>query len=431
MRATGLRFADHARAGGRLLWVLVDQAMSSLTNFGLAVLVAHQAAAAEFGTFGLALSLYVSLLWASRALCTEPFAVRYGSEPLPEQDAAARGATGAALAVGLVAGVVVFVIGLAVEPGFPVVLGTMSLAMPALLTQDAFRYVLFSQKRVKAAAAIDLLWAGVQFGIAAILIVSYRATPATLVAAFGTGAAVSAFAAAWWGRIVPSLARAPAWLARYRRLSVPSFLELAVVTGTIQVTMLAIAAVAGLAAVGELRGSLILLGPLSVLFVGVFVAALPEAVRRRDRSPAALERLVAGLGVGMVLVTVGWSVVLVLVPSGVGTSILGSNWQPARHLLPAIAGLTAGNACALAAVIGLRATGAAVRCLRARLLVAPAMLVGGVVGATQGAYGAALGLAVASWLDALVTWTAFRRAISGGHAPPVVSKLETSFPAAL
>jgi hypothetical protein len=63
--------------------------------------------------------------------------------------------------------------------------------------------------------------------------------------------------------------------------------------------------------------------------------------------------------------------------------------------------------------------GAARQSLGARLWGAPAILAGGVVGSVlDGAFGASLGLAAASWLDAVLVWTAYRRAVRAPAAEP-------------
>ena len=71
-------------------WGVVDQAVSSITNFAICIAVARQAPPAEFGAFSLALTLYVTLLWASRSLTTEPFVVRFTAAPPGDQRAARR-----------------------------------------------------------------------------------------------------------------------------------------------------------------------------------------------------------------------------------------------------------------------------------------------------------------------------------------------------
>jgi hypothetical protein len=96
-----------------------------------------------------------------------------------------------------------------------------------------------------------------------------------------------------------------------------------------------------------------------------------------------------------------------------------------------VAVLIAGHGCALAAVVGLRALGAARQSLGARLWGAPVFLAGGIGGSlVGGAYGAGVGLAVAAWVDAGLAWWALRRVIVGGAAPePLVPPESAPAPA--
>ena len=60
----------------RASWSFGDQALSSLTNFALAVVVARAVTAEEFGAFGLAFSAYLLVLGLVRAVTAEPLLVR-------------------------------------------------------------------------------------------------------------------------------------------------------------------------------------------------------------------------------------------------------------------------------------------------------------------------------------------------------------------
>ena len=92
--------ASRTNAGSgvrRLGWGLADQALSSLTNFALAVLVARTVGTAELGAFGLAFTTYTITLGATRALCSEPLTVRYSATGEAEWREGASAATGIAL----------------------------------------------------------------------------------------------------------------------------------------------------------------------------------------------------------------------------------------------------------------------------------------------------------------------------------------------
>src|SRR5215204_7601982 len=89
---------------GRLSWGIADQALSSLTNFGIGICVARLLGTREFGAFSLAFVTFYVALNASRGLATDPLLVRYsGVEPIAWRRAV-RSATGMATVVGFLLG---------------------------------------------------------------------------------------------------------------------------------------------------------------------------------------------------------------------------------------------------------------------------------------------------------------------------------------
>ena len=409
LAATGhLIRGDSAR---RIQWGFVDQAVSSFTNFAIGLVVARVAAPRQFGVYSLAFTLYAMLLWVSRSVTTDPFVVRLTARPAPEQRAAARQAVGAATVVGLASGVAMGMVAGAGGAATGRIVGAMALAMPAFLAQDSYRYVLFAAGRARSAAVNDSVWLLTEIIAVAALYATGHATTAAVVAAFGLGAGVAAVCGAGQTGVAPSLRSCYRWVRDHRDLAVPYVLELMTIAGVVQVALLIVAAVSGAVAIGALRAAMLLLGPLTVLFLGVLVAGVPEAVRLRQRSGRALSRLVLFLGVAMPAASGLLTGAIMLLPTRVGRDVLGANWAPGRHVLPAVGVMVAGQGCALAATVGLRALGAARRSLGARLWGAPVFLIGGVAGAmVDGAFGAAVGLAVAAWLDAGLVWGAFGRA---------------------
>src|SRR5437764_6373982 len=77
----GIRASGGVR---RLGWGLADQALSSMTNFALAILVARSVSTSALGAFGLAFTTYTITLGATRALCQEPLTVCYSATGEPE-----------------------------------------------------------------------------------------------------------------------------------------------------------------------------------------------------------------------------------------------------------------------------------------------------------------------------------------------------------
>jgi hypothetical protein len=288
--------------------------------------------------------------------------------------------------------------------------------MPFLLVQDTYRYLLIAGDRTKAAVANDAIWLGLQSAIVAALLVSGRPGVTGLTVAFG-GAAAVASAAGWLQtRIRPMVRAAPDWLHRFRDLGLPFLYELIMINGIMQITVLAIGLFGDVVTVGQLRAGTLVFAPLTVMFAGVFLIGLPEAVKLGE-TPARVLRLVVTIGVVTSLATCAWAVLIALVPARLGVDALGANWAPARDLVVPIGVLTTAAAWMLAIAVGLRAVGASRQSLRLRSVGAPIILVLGTVGAVlDGSSGAAAGLAIGACVSAMLAWITFRRAI-GTTAP--------------
>ena len=71
-RLAALRPIARGPAAGRLGWGLADQAVSSITNFALGIVVARSLGPTEFGAFSLAWVTYGVALNLSRGLATDP-----------------------------------------------------------------------------------------------------------------------------------------------------------------------------------------------------------------------------------------------------------------------------------------------------------------------------------------------------------------------
>src|SRR4051812_8000893 len=87
--------------GLRAGWGGIDQALSSLTNFGLSVFVAATVSAEQFGTFALTFGAYSAILGVSAGLTSIPLTVRFSAAAGSRLAQAQRASLGAALGLGL------------------------------------------------------------------------------------------------------------------------------------------------------------------------------------------------------------------------------------------------------------------------------------------------------------------------------------------
>lgn len=396
----------------RTQWTLADQALSSLTNAAVTVVVARSLPPRTFGAFALAFTLYELAVALSRALTSEPLVVRFSAATGPERRMAVRQATGAAFAMGSVAGAACLAAGLALDGPVREALVPLGALLPFLLVQDAWRFAFFSSGQPARAFLNDLAWTGAQSLFLAGVIAIGRPTVAALVSAWAAAAAVAAACGCvqFGGR--PEIGEAARWLKDHRDLGSRFAAEFAARAGARQVTILALGAIGGFEALGAIRATQVVFGPLHVVLIGANLFAVPEAVRLAGGPVSEVRRF--SMRLSATLAALGFCAGLgaLLLPGSAGRALVGETWTAARPVLLPQAAIMAGLGASAGALTGLRALAAANRSLAARLLIVPLSVGGGVAGAVVGgAPGAMTGLALANWLGAAVFWRQFDRAL--------------------
>jgi glycosyltransferase involved in cell wall biosynthesis/O-antigen/teichoic acid export membrane protein len=417
---TGIVVWERSRQlAGRMSWGVADQALSSLTNFAVAIVVARSLGIEELGAFSIAFATYLIAINASRGLATDPLVVRYSGAELPSWRRAVGSSTGTATAVGAAAGAGCVIAGLVVAgPTGPTLLA-LGVTLPGLLLQDSWRFAFFSVGRGRQAFANDLVWALCLVPLLAAVVA--RPTPGVswFVLAWGGSATVAAVVGGFQARLVPRVSKVRRWLRHHRDLAPRYLAENLSISGAYQLRAYGLGAIAGLAAVGALRGAELLLGPFNVVMMGIGLMAVSEAVRVSRRSMRSLRPFCLLLGGTQAGAAAAWGLaLLLLLPRGLGERVLGPSWQPASVLLVPVT-LTAVNAgLSTGASAGLRALGAASRSLRSQVAGSSAYVVGGLLGAAvAGAAGAAWGAAVATSIGTGIWWLQLHRAL--GEAEPV------------
>ena len=399
-------------AAGRLSWGLGDQAISSMTNFAVGVMVARSLGTTAFGIFSLAWVTYAVILNLSRGLATDPLMVRFNDASSVSWRAAVRQSSGTALVIGMGTGALSVLGGLlaggVVGAGF-VALG---LILPALLLQDSWRFAFFAAGQGRKAFVNDVIWAAAL--APALYLAHLHGTVFEFVLAWGAAGGVAAAFGFLQVRVMPSLSGAGMWLRQQRDLGSRYMIENLCNSTAGQLRMYGLGAIAGLAAVGAVRGAVLMLGPFLAVLMGLALVAVPEAARMLRRSSRQLLLFCLVLGAGQAVAALCWGLVLLfLLPDGAGRVILGEVWDPASALiLPVTLELMAASL-ATGAAAGLRALGAASRSLRAQLTSSAGYLIGGLVGAVMaGALGSAWGVAVAVLLTSSLWWMELRAALS-------------------
>lgn len=388
----------------RLSWGLLDQAVSSLTNFAVGILVAQSLGATGFGIFTLAWVTYIVVLNVSRGLASDPLLVRFSGVSTGSWREATVRSTGTALLIGIGTGMVSIVVGAAVGGEVGGAFVALGLTLPGLLLQDSWRYAFFAAGEGRKAFTNDVVW-GVAL-IPALLLAAGSGRVFDFVLGWGLAGAVAAGYGLVQTRVLPRLATAVQWYREQSDLGLRYLAENLSSSGGGQLATYGLGAITGLAAVGEVRGAQLLLGPFFSILVGISLASVPEAARVLRRAPHQLRRFCIVLGGGIAGAVLLWGLAMAfLLPDVVGAWVLGPVWGGAAVLiLPTTFAVMNTGLCAGAGA-GLRALGAARRSLRAQLVTASAYVSGGVVGAVVGgAFGSVCGVALATLLGATVWW---------------------------
>jgi O-antigen/teichoic acid export membrane protein len=423
-------------AARRVSWGVGDQALSSLTNFFLGILVARSVSPDDFGAFALAFSVYVLALVATRGLTGEPLVVRHSHTTPADWHRATAGSSGLALAMSLAFAAAVAVLGVILGGRIGEAFVALAIVLPGLLVQDVWRFAFVAQGAPKLAFVCDLVWAVILLPSLLILDQGASTSLALPILIWGASALISAGVAIAIGRILPSLRRIGEWFRESRDLGLRYAAEALIGLAPSQVTLFVLGAVAGLTATAALRGAQLLLGPVQMLVIGITMVGIPEGVRlARARGTLGLRRPAVILSAAISLITLTWGITMSLLPRDVGEKLLGDTWPLALAVLVPLTLGYAGGALGFGPSTGLRVLADARRSLPARSVDAGSQAIGGVGGALLGgvvlagvvvsaAVGAACGLAVGLCIGTVAYWLAFEasmkaRVALGDQARPL------------
>ena len=387
--------------------------MSSLTNFAVSIYVIRALGAVQFGAFSLAYLTYAFALTASRGLSTGPQEVRFSGTDLPTWRRAVASCTGTATVVGLLTGSCVLVAAAALTGTARAAFLALGLTLPGLLLQDSWRYSFFTLGRGSQAFLNDLIWAAALVPALLLLRMTGRTGVFWYVFVWGLSGTVGAIAGPLQARVLPRLSGAWEWLSQHGDLGFRYLAEGASGSGSAQLRGYGVGLIVGLAAVGYVGAANTLMGPMTILFMGMSLVTIPEAARVVRRSPRHLPLFCLLVSGGLATAALAWgAVVLVALPRGLGSSVLGPIWRPTYPLMLPTALSVIGQGVAIGAAAGLHGLGDARRSLRTAVLGSIAFLVFSLLGALQGgAVGTMSGTAVASWIAALLWWWQLRAAL--------------------
>jgi O-antigen/teichoic acid export membrane protein len=400
----------------RGFWIAGDEAISSLTNFGLSILVLRSVSTADFGAFTITYTAYAFALNICRGLVGEPQLVRHSHVEIDEWRETTKQAVGTAFVLGvggaaLLLGVVPILYATGGE--LSVTAGTLlplAILLPALLVQDSWRYVFFAIGRPSRSFFNDLVWGISQAGLLFLVFQEGDRTAPAFLLAWGGAAAVAAVFGLVQAAVLPRPMRAWAWLVSHKDLGPRFTAEFIVDRGSSQVMLVIVAGVSGFAAVGLINAARVALGPINFLFAGTTGFGIPEGIRIWRSRPERLEQFAWALGISLVVVAVACGATLYFMPLDFGIELFGKTWSLAHGLIPLVTAWVAGAGLIQGARVGLRVHAAARQALAVKTAFGLSILGTCTLGAVlDGAWGASAALAFVSWCAALAWWWQFRR----------------------
>jgi hypothetical protein len=161
-----------------------------------------------------------------------------------------------------------------------------------------------------------------------------------------------------------------------------------------------------------------LFGPMTILFLGMSLVAIPEAARVLRRSPRHLPLFCLAITGGLSVAGLAWGAfLLVAVPRGFGSGLLGPIWRSTYPLVLPQMLFVVGQGVGFGVGTGLHALGAARRSLRLAVFNSVLFVIGSLVGAVAaGTAGTVWGAAASQWISAVYGWWLLRAAMQEvGH----------------
>jgi O-antigen/teichoic acid export membrane protein len=400
-------------------WGLLDQAVSSLTNFTVSFFLAHTLLPAQFGAFSLTYVTYGFALTASRGLSTDPLLVRYSGVEVSRWRRATGMAAGTALVLGLLFGSislgVSFLLGGTAGQGF-VALG---LTLPGLMLQDSWRYCFFAMGRGMHAFLNDTVWAVVLLVGIGVMHVTGHTDVFWAVLVWGTSASVAAAVGPLQAGVMPKASHVWTWVHIQRDLGPRYLLEGTIGNSAFQFRAYATSGILGLAALGALSASVTIYGPINILFLAMGLVTIPEAARVMRRAPERLVLFCVAVSSVMSVIALLWGLVLLVgMPRGLGSILLGSIWHPTYPLvLPSLFSGVAGTA-GMGTGAVLHALGASRKTLKLAIFNTASLVAFSFAGAELlGAPGVVWGTAVSVGIATIVGWWQLHVALREANFP--------------
>lgn len=387
----------------RVAWGLLDQVLSSASNFLVTIIAARSLSASDFGAFAVAMAVCIVSVFLARGLASDPLCTAHAADQPAELRWAVRSGAGTAVATAVGAAVATALVGLALGGTLGRVLLVLAVALPGLTLQDYLRYVLIVRGQANLTFLNDLFWTVLQVGFLAVAI-TMDGGAASLLLAWAAAGNVAALLGLWQARTWVGGPRSlRPWLRRHRELWPFFVLDNLVYQATNLVLIVVISLATTLSQVGGFRAAMTLYAPLAIIGRGIVGVAVPELARRQG-DPMAVRRASLAIAWMLTPLAIVWAGLMLLIPDDVGRALLGDSWELAEPLIFLGGAATAVSLFTVGTVVGIRALGAGRDGLTARLAVSALVLVVSAIGAVaDGAHGVLTALALSAPFQ-IATW---------------------------
>ncbi len=401
-----------------LILTVIDQGASSVSNFALAILVAHYSDASEIGVFAILTTTYIIAQGLVRSLTSDCLLTRAETDDVVMARFERAGYLSALIVSAALAVCLLAVSG--VLPGaFTVPLIVFAVSFPLMALQDFSRFIGISRHDPAYAIRLDVAWLVLFLAAYGVL---RSLDLVSLPWLFGAWSASGALVGLTTMRA--HLARRGRrlldfWVRSERAVGVRFAGQFMLVTSWTYFIVYLLVLVISLSAIGHFKLAQLSLGPITVMAAGVQAAVIALAAKRFQVDTRRAMRFLVLAGAGMAAVTLLWTALIYLAPVHAMTTVLGRSWPQARALVPFIGLGFALSAFSGAATSGLRAVRAARENLRLALIMLPFLFVPCMGGAALwGARGAAIGLCIAYTVYAVLGWFLLVRVVR--HFEPSV-----------
>lgn len=340
------------QANRRLSIVTIDQILSSVSNVGALVWVAHALAPGDFGRFSLIAMVYTVAVVASRSLISTTALVH------PEDaDNHPRRILASAVMAGLIVGALCVAAGLFLHAGNSTFAGPMlalAIPLPLMMLQDVGRYLAIARQEPGRAVVLDSLWIALMAGAFVALAKLDGSTLTWLVLAW---AGAGGIAGLWvFGQYGAPARGGFEWLREHWGFSWRSMVSGITSSGIVLLMSALMTLFSSALAVAAFRAATLLSAPSTAIQLAVTISAAADIARERENERAVWHHIRRTITIAFIVGLLNL-VVLLFLPDVVGKAMLGESWFLVKPLmLPVVLKvlLMAGQSGLRAALIGQR-----------------------------------------------------------------------------